>query len=71
MAAKQKRPYEEIVLELEQVLAQLEDGSLPLSDLLTLYERGAALAKEAGARLDAYEARLTALSLPAEEENGI
>ncbi len=71
MAVKQKRSYEEIVAELEKTIAQLEAGSLPLSDMLTLYERGAALAKEAGALLDGYEARLTELALPTEGNDGI
>lgn len=71
MATNKKRSYEQTVAELEEVTALLEEGSLPLADMLSLYERGMTLAKEAGAFLDEYEARLTKLTLPAEEDDGI
>ena len=43
--AEQSMPssYEEALQELEQLLAKLESGQLPLDQLLTHYQRGASL----------------------------
>lgn len=50
--------YDAALAQLEEVLAQLERGDLPLEQTLTLYETGAALAKLCEARLDAAELRV-------------
>ena len=47
--------YEAALAELEQLVAQLEGGQLPLDQLLTRYQRGAELLAYCRARLDAVE----------------
>jgi exodeoxyribonuclease VII small subunit len=50
--------YEEAFDQLEQVLARLEEGDLPLEESLTLFEQGAALAALCARKLDAAELRV-------------
>lgn len=47
--------------ELEQLLARLESGAMPLEQLLTQYQRGAELLKFCRARLEAVEAQIKVL----------
>ena len=62
-----KKPtYEQAMDRLSVITAQLEDGSLPLSDSLKLYEEATALVRLCGDYLDTAEQRLVTLS--AEEE---
>jgi len=44
--------YEAALLDLEQLVARLESGNMPLEQLLTQYERGADLLKFCRERLD-------------------
>ncbi len=44
--------YEAALLELEQLVARLESGDMPLEQLLTQYQRGADLLKFCRGRLD-------------------
>jgi len=53
--------YEEAVQELEQLLAKLESGQLPLDQLLTHYQRGAALLAYCRERLAAIENQISVL----------
>jgi exodeoxyribonuclease VII small subunit len=53
--------YEEAVLELEQLLAKLESGQLPLDQLLTHYQRGAELLVYCRERLAAIENQISVL----------
>jgi exodeoxyribonuclease VII small subunit len=53
--------YEEAVQELEQLLAKLESGQLPLDKLLTHYQRGAALLADCRERLAAIENQISVL----------
>jgi exodeoxyribonuclease VII small subunit len=53
--------YEEAVQELEQLLAKLESGQLPLDQLLTHYQRGAALLGYCRERLAAIENQISVL----------
>ncbi len=53
--------YEEALAELEQLVARMEAGSLPLDQLLTAYQRGAALLKFCRSRLEAVEAQVKVL----------
>lgn len=50
--------YDAALAQFEAVLAQLEQGDLPLEETLALYERGAQLARLCAARLDEAELRV-------------
>lgn len=50
--------YEELYTELEQTVAQLEAGDLPLEEALRFYERGVALAAQCQQLLDNAELRV-------------
>ena len=47
--------FEQAFSELEKTVQQLEGGKLPLAESLALYERGMALAKHCGLKLDQAE----------------
>jgi exodeoxyribonuclease VII small subunit len=53
--------YEAALEELEQLVAQLDAGQLPLDQLLTRYQRGAELLAFCRARLDAVENQIQVL----------
>jgi len=53
--------YELALAELEQWVAQLESGELPLDQLLSGYQRGAALLSFCHARLQAVEDQIKVL----------
>jgi exodeoxyribonuclease VII small subunit len=53
--------YEARYARLQEVVAQLEAGDLPLDQTLTLYEEGVRLAAECQALLDAAELRVQQL----------
>ena len=53
--------YETRYVRLQEVVAQLETGDLPLDQTLTLYEEGSRLAAECQALLDAAELRVRLL----------
>ena len=53
--------YEAALEELEQVVAHLDAGQLPLDQLLSRYQRGAALLAFCRARLDAVENQIQVL----------
>jgi exodeoxyribonuclease VII small subunit len=53
--------YEDALKELEQLVAQLESGDMPLEQLLTQYKRGAELLKFCRDRLEAVEAQIKVL----------
>jgi len=61
--AEQSMPssYEEALQELEQLLAKLESGQLPLDQLLTHYQRGASLLAFCRERLTAIEKQISVL----------
>jgi len=54
----EKMSFEAAYARLETVLAQLEQGDLPLDASLALYEEGARLAKHCGTQLDEAELRV-------------
>ncbi len=57
-----KPPSFEIALEeLEQLLARLESGAMPLEQLLTQYQRGAELLKFCRERLEVVESQVKVL----------
>lgn len=53
--------YEAAQEELEQLVARLESGDLPLEQLLSAYQRGAELLKFCRARLEAVEDQIKVL----------
>jgi exodeoxyribonuclease VII small subunit len=53
--------FEDALAELEEVVARLEGGDLPLEETLALYERGQMLAARCEDALDAAELRLEKL----------
>jgi exodeoxyribonuclease VII small subunit len=53
--------YEAALQELEQLVAQLESGQLPLDQLLTGYQRGAVLLSFCQQRLQAVEDQIQVL----------
>ncbi len=53
--------YESALHELEQLVARLESGDLPLEQLLTQYQRGAELLKYCRDRLEAVESQIKVL----------
>jgi exodeoxyribonuclease VII small subunit len=53
--------YEAAQAELEQLVAQLESGDMPLEQLLSAYQRGAELLKYCRAKLEAVESQIKVL----------
>jgi exodeoxyribonuclease VII small subunit len=53
--------YEAALEELEQLVARLESGSMPLEQLLTGYQRGAELLKFCRGKLEAVENQIKVL----------
>ena len=53
--------FEELQRELDELVARLERGDVPLDEALALYERGEELHRELAARLDRAELRIEEL----------
>jgi exodeoxyribonuclease VII small subunit len=53
--------YEKAFSELQEIVAKLESGDVPLEEALALYERGQALAKTCAGLLDKAELRIREL----------
>jgi len=54
--------FEAARAELEEVVRQLEEGDLSLTEAISLYERGQLLARYCQAQLDQAELRITRLT---------
>jgi exodeoxyribonuclease VII small subunit len=73
MAPKSKKSsdrepgYEKAFAELQEIVAKLESGEVPLEEALTLYERGQTLAKMCADLLDKAELRIRELGKTADE----
>jgi exodeoxyribonuclease VII small subunit len=71
-ARKNKDTFEELFRRLEETVAKLEEGGLPLERSLALYEEGMTLARRCQEMLDAAEVRIRQLretmATPAEPE---
>ncbi len=69
---KNKETFEDLFRRLEETVAKLEEGGLPLEQSLALYEEGMLLAKRCQEMLDGAEVRIRqlreTLSAPAETE---
>ena len=59
--------FEECLARLEQIVAALESGNLPLEDSLKVFEEGVALARHCGRYLEDAERRIEML---AKDESG-
>lgn len=55
----EKRSYEEIVKELESIVAKLESGQTPMEEAIKLFERGQVLVKESFKQLEEAKGKLT------------
>lgn len=53
--------YEAAVQELEQLVARMESGQMPLADMLQSYQRGAFLLEHCRSQLQAVEAQIQVL----------
>lgn len=60
-AKDQPESFEKLFSELEDTIAKLEAGDLPLDESLALFQRGMELAKQCGALLDQAELRIKEL----------
>ena len=54
--------YEKAVARLEEIVDKLENGNLPLEDMMKLYEEGTVLAAKCAKSLDAAELKITELT---------
>ncbi len=59
--------YEKAYAELQEIVAKLESGEIPLEEALALYERGQTLAKMCAGLLDKAELRIRELGKSAGE----
>ena len=55
---KSEKTFEEKMGELEELIAKLESGSVPLEEMVALHERGMALYDSCAKELAAFEKRL-------------
>ncbi len=58
----EKINYEKAVARLEEITDKLENGNLPLEEMMKLYEEGTALASKCSKILDAAQLKITELS---------
>ena len=55
---KSERSFEEKMAELEELIAKLESGAVPLEEMVALHERGMALYESCAQELASFEKRL-------------
>ena len=58
-----KMPFERAIEELELIVKRLEEGKVPLEELVAIYERGEALKKRCEELLRQAEARVEKITL--------
>ncbi|MDD3921362.1 MAG: exodeoxyribonuclease VII small subunit [Eubacteriales bacterium] len=56
--AEQQHSFEEAMTELEGIVSKLENGNIPMDEMMTLYETGMKLGNECAAMLERYEKRM-------------
>ena len=62
MAEKNNQSFEEMISELEKIVASLESGDADLNDALDMYKRGAILASECAKLLENAEKQIKILT---------
>ena len=70
LVPEQELSFEEALTQLEELVARLEKGRLPLTEAVEHYERGMALASYCGDLLDSAELRVRQIDTAAEGEEG-
>jgi len=65
-----EKTYEELQRELDELVARLERGDVPLDEALALWEHGEALYRACAERLDRAELRIEELRLGERELDG-
>ena len=65
----EKINYEKSVARLEEITDKLENGNLPLEEMMKLYEEGTALAAKCSKILDAAQLKITELSAGKANDN--
>lgn len=60
--------FEANMKELEDIVKALEEGNIPLADMVTLYERGTQLGRRCMEMLEAYEGKLATLTINDKED---
>jgi len=68
MATKKKVSFEEQLATVEQLVTQLEEGGLPLDDMMTRYEEGIKLLADLEKQLTEAKQRLTVIRKGADGE---
>ncbi len=68
--AKKTRSLDEQLERLENIQKQLEDGSIPLEQMMKLYEEGMALVKDTRELLSQAELRIIEIRAEHEKEEG-
>jgi exodeoxyribonuclease VII small subunit len=61
LSAGQPSSFEEAMIELEQLVAQMEAGELPLEASVAAYKRGSELVKYCAAQLDKVDSQVKVL----------
>lgn len=58
----EEKTFEQKQEELEKIVGKLENGNVPLEEMIHLYEQGIALYKDCAETLDRYEKKLASFS---------
>ncbi|MSO57943.1 MAG: exodeoxyribonuclease VII small subunit [Thermoleophilia bacterium] len=62
MTSIEETPFEELQTELDQIVARLEQGDVPVDEAIALWQRGEGLYRACAARLDHAETRIVELT---------
>lgn len=68
--AKNEIPFDEAMLQLEQIVRQLEQGDVPLENAIELYQKGMELSKLCSDKLQSAEKQLVSFMGENKEEVG-
>ncbi|MCM3359900.1 MULTISPECIES: exodeoxyribonuclease VII small subunit [unclassified Psychrobacillus] len=68
--AKKEIPFDEAMLQLEQIVRQLEQGDVPLENAIELYQKGMELSKLCSDKLQSAEKQLVSFMGENKEEVG-
>lgn len=68
--AKKEIPFDEAMLQLEQIVRQLEQGDVPLENAIELYQKGMEISKLCSDKLQSAEKQLVSFMGENKEEAG-